>query len=139
MPPTFTGQGPRSFDPLPEGDYNLVISKINSDIVGSQAKNAGAEMWRVSYDIVSTDRKVFDNLVFVQKSFWRISNWWRALGNEVVPGKEIDLGEPETHLGKTLRAHLSIREYAGAKDNQVEYFIEPKPKSESDEPDSIPF
>jgi hypothetical protein len=148
--PTFTGEAARTFDPVPEGDYVLRIEKINLDVVGQKAKNAGAEMWRIQYAIEGTDKNVFDNLVFVPKSFWRISNWWRAIGNKLVPGQQIDTGEPEDHLGKPVEAHLSIREYNGIKDNQIDYFIEPRPDgtkgaplvvvpSADDEPSDIPF
>lgn len=146
----FTGEESRSFEALAEGDYQLRIEKIHPDVAGQKAKNPGAEMWKITYSVAGSDKKVFDNLTFTQKSFWRISNWWRALGNKLVPGEKIDTGEPEDHLGKPVEAHLSIREYNGAKDNQVDYYIEPKPDGtksgplvvppkEDDEPQDIPF
>jgi hypothetical protein len=156
--PKFTGEESRKFEPVPEGDYNLTIVKINPETVGERAKNAGAEMWRITYDIEGTNKKVFDNLVFVAKSFWRISNWWRALGQEVLPGKELDTGQPEDHLGSEIKAHLTITEYNGEEQNDIAYFIEPGPtdvprSSATDEraqmvpvpgkpkpdPDNIPF
>ena len=146
--PQFTGEESRKFEALPEGDYELTISRINEESCSERTKNPGAAMWRITYDVGETNRKVFDNIVFVKSSFWRISNWWRALGYEVVPGQSIDTGETTDHIGKSLKAHLTIREFNGDKQNDVAYFIEPAPADgravmvppqKKDEPDDIPF
>jgi hypothetical protein len=148
--PTVIGQAPRSFEPVPEGDYLLTISKVTEEIIsGENAKHKGETMWRLTYDIEGINRKVFDNLIFVPKSFWRVSNWWRALGNEVIPNQPFDTGEPEEHLKKTIRAHISIEQLNSGPDNKIDYYIEPKPgeaalpaKSttpDDKEPDNIPF
>jgi hypothetical protein len=126
----------------------MMISKINAELTSAKAKNPGVEMWRIQYDIEDTGKKVFDNLVFVKASFWKISNWWRALGHEVIPGQPIDTGEPEQHIGCQLRAHLTVEEYNGDQQNSIAYFIEPKPgdppkiivpRPVDPEPDNIPF
>ena len=104
-------------------------------------------MLRVTYDISDTGKKVFDNLVFVDASEWKISNWWRALGFEVVPNQKIDTGESTDLIGRELKAFLSVVEFNGQKQNNIEYFIEPGPdgkaivpqKPADAEPDDIPF
>jgi hypothetical protein len=123
--PEFTAEAPQQFDPLPEGDYQLVITKIQKDVASERAKNPGAPMWRVIYDVEGTNRKVFDNLVFVPKSFWKISSWWRALGHAIAAGQNVDSGEPEDHIGASLKAHLQTRDWGGVQQNEIAYFIEP--------------
>jgi hypothetical protein len=145
--PTFEGEAKRKFDPVPEADYELTITDIREDEVGARSKNAGAPMWHVKYEIGETGKKVFDNLVFVKNSFWKISNFWRALGREIIPGKQIDTGDPEDLIGARIKAHLGIREYNGDPQNEITYFIEPGPGGKSlivnpnpsTEPDNIPF
>jgi len=137
--PKFTGEAARHFEPVPEGDYDLVITKIDEQIVREGSKHAGAEMWRISYDIGDGGQKVFSSLVFVQKSFWRISNWWRALGHEVVPDQEIDLPDPAKLIGAQLKAHLIVTEFNGIEQNEIAYFIEPKEGEITKEPRDIPF
>jgi len=137
--PKFTGEASRSFEPVPEGDYDLTITAITRKMASDRAKHPGAEMWHVAYEIGDTGKKVFSNLVFVPETNWRISNWWRALGHEVVPGKELDTGEPEEHFGAQLKAHLSIVDYNGDKQNEIQYYIEPRPGDAVKEPRAIPF
>jgi hypothetical protein len=145
--PTFEGEAKRKFDPVPEADYELTISDIREDEVSSRSKNKGATMWHIKYDIGDTGKKVFDNLVFVKNSFWKISNFWRALGREVPPGKQIDTGEPEDLIGARIQAHLGIRVYNGDPQNEIMYFIEPTSgkalvpagPTPPTEPDNIPF
>jgi hypothetical protein len=148
--PKFTGEESRQFGALKEGDYTLKISEIREDVCGEKTKNPGADMWRVTYEVEGTNRKVFDNLVFVKKSYWRISNWWRALGHKVVPGQDIDVGTASDHYGRTLEAHLVVEEYNGDPQNDIAYFIFAKKedaasgaivpaKKEEKEPDDIPF
>ena len=147
MAPTFTGQASSQFEPVPEGDYVLTISKIIETLTSKTAKNPEKPMWRISYDIAGTGRKVFDNIVFVKTSEWKISSWWRSLGNEVIPDKQIDTGDSSDLIGRELKANLSIIEFNGQKQNTIEYFIEPGPSGQAivpkkpvdDEPDDIPF
>ena len=145
--PTFTGQASNQFDPAPEGEYLLTISKAIETVTSKQAKNPDKPMLRVTYDIGDTGKKVFDNLVFVKASEWKISNWWRALGREVIPDQQIDTGETSDLIGQQVKAYLSIVEFNGTKQNNIEYFIEPGPdgkaivpaKPADAEPDDIPF
>jgi hypothetical protein len=138
--PTFVGEESRKFDAVPEGDYVLTITNIDERTAGEKAKHAGAAMWRITYDIGDTGRKVFNSLTFVQESAWRLSNWWRALGRKVIPKEVIDPGNPQDLIGAELQAHLVVTEYNGDPQNDIAYFIEPKPgQVVAKDPPDIPF
>jgi len=139
----------RRFDALPEGDYELTIVKGETANASATAKNPGALMWKFTYQIEGTNRKVFDRLIYGVKSCQaHIDNWWRALGNEITKDQQYDTGEnPEDYIGRTLGAHLVVTEYNGDPQNQVHYFLIPQKGQSSSivsagkkpEPDDIPF
>ena len=111
----------RSFDVLPEGEYNFVIVKASDEIGSKEPHNPYVHM---QLQEPGSKKNVFENLVFTAKSAFKITNFWRALGHDVKRGEPIEFTAADLQ-GLSVRAYVSIRLYNGDKQNDVEYFIEP--------------
>jgi hypothetical protein len=111
----------RSFDVLEEGPYDFVIVKADDRSGKDEPHNPYIHM-QMQEPI--SKKNVFTNLVFTEKTARRVTNFWRALGNEVKVGEPLDFNAVDVQ-GRSVRAYVSISLYNGDKQNDVEYFIEP--------------
>jgi Protein of unknown function (DUF669) len=102
------------FEPVPAGIYTLLLDNVVDSEV-SQGDNAGEPMFKLTWEIQSEDedlqgKKVFDNLVLVQNSLWRLKAMMKAFGFEIDDSEGADDIEFEFEelLGKELQARLSV-------------------------------
>ena len=124
----------RSFDPLEEGEYLFVIAKATDEVGQKEPHNAYVHL---QLQEPTSKKNVFENLVFSTSSAWKISNFWRALGHNVKKGDPIEFGGADVQ-GLEIRAYVSIREYNGDLQNQVDYFIEPDEAELRKQPAPVP-
>jgi hypothetical protein len=111
----------RSFDVLQEGPYDFVIVKA---VDRSGEKEPHNPYIHMQMQEPISKKNVFTNLVFTENTARRVTNFWRALGNDVKEGDPLDFNAIDV-AGKSVRAYVSISLYNGDKQNNVEYFIEP--------------
>lgn len=127
MPSFTTGEpkaGGASFL-LEPGEYDLRV--IDAKETMSKAGNEMIELTcRVQFADGSDGPKIFDNLVFSEKTMWRVDQFVAACGKHPGQGKNFDL-YPSLMFGWTCRARLKVEEYNGKQRNKVEeYLIDPE-------------
>jgi hypothetical protein len=125
-----------SFEVLPEGDYSLIVETAKET-----TSKYGDPMIKVTFGVEGHKSKVFANLVFNEKCAGILTNFYRALGNQVEEGEPIDF-EAGDIIGHEVDAKLRIGEFEGKKKNEVAFYYEPKDEklaSAVKDPDDIPF
>lgn len=128
---------------LPEGDYHFVV-----DDAGEKPSSKGNPMIELQLAIEHNGStiRVFDNLVFTQRAFWRIDDFRVSTGEKLVPGQKVNF-EAEDCIDRRGRCHLFVDVYEGKSRNKVEAYLPPassaKPgtpgKNEFGEPNDIDF
>jgi hypothetical protein len=71
-----------SFDPIPEGRYNVVVEKAEL----TAAKDSGNPMIKVTLKILDGDSKgrlAWDNFVLIEKSLWKLKGFLEAIDSNV--------------------------------------------------------
>jgi hypothetical protein len=141
--PTFTPQSEdqlkRSFEPLPEGDYDFEVLAAEEAL-----SSKGSDMIKLKVKAFSgsVETNIFDYLVFTEKSQWKIYSFCKAVGlaEKFKAGEITDLD----CQGRTGRAHIKVDKSEGYDDkNVIGYYIEAKapgkPLSKDEKDDDIPF
>jgi hypothetical protein len=106
---------------VPEGEY--LIKVIDADEGISQAGNEMIKpVFRVIFEDGTEGPKVYENLVFSEKTKWRVDQFVAACGKHPGKGVQFDLF-PSMIFGWTCRAKLKIETYNGKDRNKVESFI----------------
>jgi hypothetical protein len=68
--------------------------------------------------------RVFDHLVFTEKSSWKIDDFRAATGEKLVEGQRVTL-EAEDCVDRKGRCHLIIDSYDGRTRNKVAAYLPP--------------
>ena len=106
---------------VPEGEYTLKV--IDAEEGFSQAGNEMLKpVFRVLFEDGSEGPKVYENLVFSEKTKWRVDQFVAACGKHPGKGVKFDLF-PAMIFGWTCRAKLKIETYNGKDRNKVAEFI----------------
>jgi hypothetical protein len=98
-----------SFDPIPEGRYNLTVDKAEL----TTAKDSGNPMIKATLKILDGDfkgRLVWDNFVLTDKSLWKLKGILEAIGSNIaesVNATEQDIAN--ALQGAKVNAWLEIR------------------------------
>lgn len=119
----------RSFDPVPEGDYDLKVLESPYSV----SQNTGSDMWKIKAEIVTPGphkgRLIWDNLVLQPNNGGSAGFFFRkvaafGLGREwFIANKPSSEQIATIFPGRTFRAKLGIRTYNGKKSNEVkEYY-----------------
>jgi hypothetical protein len=82
-------------------------------------------MYKVRFAVEGHNKKVFANLVWNQACAGIISNFYRAMGNELKKDDPIDF-EADDIIGQTVDAKLKVVTYEGTQKNEVAFYYEPK-------------
>ena len=104
----------KKFEPVPAGVYTLLLDNFTEGEVG-QGENEGQPMFKLTWEVQSEEtdlqgRKVFDNLVIVKNSLWRLKAMLKAFGYDIddsEDAEDIDF-EFDELLGRELQARLSV-------------------------------
>ena len=127
----FDGNNASTFEPLPEGEYEVVITETKTD-VSSEKKTPYIGMTmtiRDEADInpVGRKRKIFHNLYFTEKTVGMVNGFLKALMFE--QGREFDSMETMAReiKGCTVRVKVRHESYTDAQGQQktaerVHYF-----------------
>ncbi|WP_038168498.1 DUF669 domain-containing protein [Verrucomicrobium sp. BvORR106] len=129
------------------GEYDLKVL----DSSESQSSN-GNDMIELKFEVIlegdTPGPIIYDNLVFTENSAWKIDQFRRAIGENVVEGEEVEV-DADVFLGKRFRAFLKQekdRNDSSIKRNRVGSYLEPKPGDKTQAPatsgaedDDLPF
>jgi hypothetical protein len=132
---------------VPEGDYNFVV-----DEAGEKTSQKGNAMIEIQLLVEHDGAKVrvFDNLVFTQKAFFKIDEFRRATGEKLKEGEKVNF-EAEDCVDRKGKVHLYVDEFEGRVRNKVDCYLPPdqppgtvptrstRKRGSSKDPDDIPF
>lgn len=112
-----------SFEPLPRGDYDLVITKAEA----TQAKTSGNTMYKVTCEVESgphAKRKVFNNFVVTPDNGNALSWFFRnmktlGLNADFFRQRPSDEQVAQALLGRRFKGTVDIREWNGEERNEL--------------------
>lgn len=113
------------FEALPEGEYEVLISKAEP----TTSKTSGAPMIKVELTVrgdveqEGAKRKVFDNVVFSEKAMFKVHQIAGIAG--VQAAANIDDFASQLY-GKSVRIKTKNEEYQGKTNAKVHYYMESK-------------
>lgn len=111
----------KTFEPIPAGRYNVVVTDFKQGEASDRAKNPGAPTisWRL--DVEDGDyegRVVWENMTIVENSLWRLKSFLAACGFDV--DGEIDFNPVEV-IGSRMVAKVGIQRARKDPETGAEY------------------
>jgi hypothetical protein len=104
---------------LEPGEYDFEVVEAHNKSGKKPPHNDQIELRLKSQDAI-----YFDYLVFTDKSFWKVNQFRKAIGQEIEEGEdEIDFNA-EDCLGATGRVMLTVDTYEGKRKNKVVEYLE---------------
>ena len=128
--PSYKSSEPTTFDCVPAGEYTVEV--VNAEETLSQKQH---EMIELKLKVEPSGAVVFDHLVFLSNSFWKIDSFRAATGENVTPDEDVEIIADEL-IGRTGRVRLVVEEYNGRKRNKVSAWLPPAKPSGSAKSDS---
>ena len=102
---------------LPDGEYQFEVT--NAEEKTSNA--SGNDMIELTLKI-KDGPTVYDYLVNVEESLWKIDNFQASIGEEIKPGVPVDIN-PEDFIGRRGTCLLCIDTYQSKKKNKVADYV----------------
>jgi hypothetical protein len=109
---------------VPEGVYDFVVADANEKMSQSSG-SAMIELLLLVKGQNGEEVKIFDNLVFSPKAFWKIDAFRVATGDKLVAGQSVEFNA-EDCLDRTGKCVLIIDNYGGRERNKVGEYLDPK-------------
>jgi len=105
----------------PEGDYDFVV-----DDAGEKESSKGNPMIELQLlvDYNGSQIRVLDQLVFVERAFWKIDAFRVATGEKLVEGQKVSF-EAEDCIDRRGRCHLFVDTYENRTRNKVDGYLPP--------------
>lgn len=106
-----------SREPLAEGVYLLVVAKAEET-----TSSTGNPMIKMEFDVqdVEGNRKLWDNFVLIDKTLWKVKEFFDAVGLDTSQLVEMDVNEL---VGQTVNAKVIQEEYQGDMQNRVKKYM----------------
>ena len=101
---------------LPEGIYEFVVADANDK--RSQGGNDMIELQLIIKGPDGQESKVYDNLVFTPKAFWKIDMFRVCTGDKVVKGQSVEFDATDC-LDRTGKCYVIVDKYEGRERNKV--------------------
>ena len=95
------------------GDYTVEV--IHAEETVSQK---GHDMIELKLRVEPSGAILFDHLVFMPNSFWKIDAFRVATGEQITPDEDVEVIADDM-IGRTGRVRLMVEEYKGRKRNKV--------------------
>lgn len=137
---------------LPDGsEWDFIVEDAHEK--QSQAGNMMIELkLRILNRSGGKGPLIYDNLVFLEKAFWKLDQFREATGEKLVQGQRVIFGEDDC-LDRRGRLVVMIDNYQGKTRNKVDFYVAPSigvteetrsepvavSTNELGEPDNIPF
>ena len=101
---------------LSDGQYPYEVTNAEE----KQSKSSGADMIELTLKVKGVT--VYDYLVNLDESRWKLDNFLSSIGFEVKPGVPIDLN-PDNFIGRRGECILYTDTYQGKKKNKVGDYV----------------
>jgi hypothetical protein len=111
--PTTPGEG----SAVPDGEYQFEVTDAKEKV----SNTSGNDMIELTLKI-KDGPTVFDYLVAVEDSFWKITNFQASIGDNVKPGVPVDL-DPDKLIGRRGTCLLYVDTWQGKKKNKVADYV----------------
>ena len=112
-----------SSDVLPDGsEWDLVVEDAHE-----KESQAGNEMIELQLRIMNGSGKgpiIYDNLVFTEKSYWKIDQFRQCTGEKVVPGQRVTFNADDC-IDRRGRVVVMIDTFQGRSRNKVDFYALP--------------
>jgi len=102
---------------LPDGEYQFEVTNAEE----KTSNTSGNGMIELTLKI-KDGPTVYDYLVNVEESFWKLDNFRTSIGEEVKPGVPVDIN-PEDFIGRRGTCLLYTDTYQGKKKNKVADYV----------------
>lgn len=121
----FAGAEDKDFTPFPAGEYELALVRANLGKASKNAKNAGADMVSLMFEVTENNenyvgRTVWVNYTHVEASRWLLRSMLRAWGIEPPEegGVTVDF---DMFLGRPFRARVKVTKASKNQETGAEY------------------
>jgi hypothetical protein len=102
---------------LPDGEYPFEVTNAEE----KTSNSSGNDMIELTLK-VKDGPTVYDYLVNVEESLWKIDNFQASIGEEIKPGVPVDIN-PEDFIGRRGTCLLYTETYQGKKKNKVADYV----------------
>lgn len=113
---------PRSFSPLPSGEYLCNIVEIQEKTVKETAKNAGRPYWNIRFVVDQGDqydgRNIFANVMLFEGALYSIKQLVEAVFPDMVDGNDLTVPDADAFEGKQVVV-VGLRYPAGSKEKKT--------------------
>jgi Protein of unknown function (DUF669) len=116
---------------LPEGVYDFVVADANDK--RSQGGNEMIELQLIIKGPDGQESKVYDNLVFTPKAFWKIDTFRLCTGDKLVKGQSVEFDATDC-LDRTGKCYVIVDKYEGRERNKVSEYLDPAVIKDSQSP-----
>lgn len=106
-----------SREPLEEGVYALSVIEVTE-----KQSSTGNPMLSVTFSVldVEGDRRLWDNFVLIDKSLWKLQEFFKAVG---IPTESIVEMDPAELIGAEMNAKVIQEEYNGSTVNRIKKYL----------------
>jgi hypothetical protein len=108
---------------VPEGIYDFTVADANEKM----SQSSGNDMIELQLIVKGPDGeevKIFDNLVFSPKAFWKIDMFRVCTGDKLVAGQSVEFNA-EDCLDRTGKCCVIIDKFEGRERNKVKEYLDP--------------
>jgi hypothetical protein len=107
---------------LPQGIYDFVVADANDK--QSQSGNDMIELQLIIKGPDGQESKIYDNLVFTPKAFWKIDAFRLCTGDKIIKGKSVEFDATDC-LDRTGKCYVILENYEGRERNKVGEYLDP--------------
>jgi hypothetical protein len=111
--PSTSGEG----SAVPDGEYQFEVSNAEE----KTSNSSGNDMIDLTLKI-KDGPTVYDYLVNVEESLWKLDNFRASIGEDVKPGVPVDIN-PENFIGRRGTCLLYTDVYQGKRKNKVADYV----------------
>jgi len=105
MKVSFKAKEQKSFEPLEEGDYKVLL------LTASEGKSkSGNPMAKLEFLVDGTQRKIPENIPFMESLEWKWQQFASAFQGEIREGEDVEFDVTD-FVGTTCWVHLKIETY----------------------------
>ena len=108
---------------VPEGIYDFTVADANEKM----SHSSGNDMIELQLIVKGPDGeevKIFDNLVFSPKAFWKIDMFRVCTGDKLVAGQSVEFNA-EDCLDRTGKCCVITDKFEGRERNKVKEYLDP--------------
>lgn len=119
----------QNFELLPEGTYTFRVDSLEKGSFSGSEKMAPCPKATLRFSVKNVDNgkegTVFDHLFLNSKAEWKLSQFFKSIGMKKT-GEKIHMPWNDVE-GAEGKMKISIQEYNGKKNNQVEEYLNYEP------------